>query len=92
MKKDIIIGFMVGILATAMGFYFYVEYALSGTFKDALAVMKAKSLYGMVLSISAIPNLVAFFVFLKKRQDMKARGVLLATLLIAFLILITQFI
>jgi len=86
-----LIGFIVGIIATAMGFYFYVEYALDGTFKDAMAVMKAKSLYGMVLSISAIPNLIAFFVFLKKKQDLRARGVLLATLLIAILILIAQF-
>lgn len=67
MKKELLIGIAVGLIATAIGFYFYVEYALSGTFKDALAVMKEKDLYGKVLSIAAIPNLLAFFIFLKKK-------------------------
>lgn len=92
MKKELLIGLAVGLIATAIGFYFYVEYALSGTFKDALAVMKEKDLYGKVLSIAAIPNLLAFFIFLKKKQDFRAKGVLLATLLVAVLILVSQFI
>ncbi|MET2986262.1 hypothetical protein [Aureibaculum conchae] len=92
MKKEILIGFLVGIAATAAGFYLYVEYALEGTFEESLAVLKENSLYGQVLSIAAIPNLIAFFIFIKKKQDYRARGVLIATLVIAFLILIAQFV
>ncbi len=91
MKKEIFIGVLVGLLATAAGFYFYVEYALEGTFEEALAIINEKKLYGKVLSIAAILNLLAFFVFIKKKQDYRARGVLLATFLVAFLILIAQF-
>ncbi|MDY7395710.1 hypothetical protein UMM65_10685 [Aureibaculum sp. 2210JD6-5] len=91
-KKEILIGFLVGLFATAMGFYLYVEYALEGTFEESLAVLKENSLYGQVLSIAAIPNLLAFFVFIKKRQDYRARGVLIATLVVAFLILVAQFV
>lgn len=92
MRKEILIGFLVGLVATAAGFYLYVEYALEGTFEEALAVLKENSLYGQVLSIAAIPNLVAFFIFIKKKQDYRARGVLIATFLVAFLILIAQFV
>ena len=92
MKKEILIGFLVGLAATSGGFYLYVEYALEGTFAEAFAVLKQNSLFGQVLSIAAIPNLIAFFIFIKKRQDYRARGVLIATLLIAFLILIAQFV
>lgn len=92
MKKEILIGFLVGLVATAMGFYFYVEYALEGTFAEALAIIKENSLYGQVLSIAAIPNLFAFFIFIKKRQDYRARGVLIATFLVAILILAAQFV
>ncbi|MCF6347393.1 MAG: hypothetical protein L3J20_03735 [Flavobacteriaceae bacterium] len=91
MKKEIFIGVLVGLLATAVGFYFYVEYALEGTFEEALAIINEKKLYGKVLSIAAIANLLTFFVFIKKKQDYRARGVLLATFLVAFLILISQF-
>jgi hypothetical protein len=91
MKKEISIGFLVGLIATTIGFYFYVEYALSGTFEEALTVINEKKLYGKILSIAAIANLFAFFIFIKKKQDYRARGVLLATFLVAFLILISQF-
>jgi len=91
MRKEILIGFLVGLLATILGFYLYVEFVLGGTFQESLAIINNKNLYGQILSIAAIPNLLVFFVFIKKRQDYKARGVLIATFLIAFLILISQF-
>ena len=91
MKKEIFIGFLVGLLATVTGFYFYVEFALDGTFEEALAVINDKKLYGKVLSLAAIANLLTFFIYIKKKQDYRARGVLLATFLVAFVILITQF-
>ncbi len=91
MRKEIFIGILVGLLATAAGFYLYVEFALKGTFEEALVIINEKKLYGKVLSIAAIANLLAFFVFIKKKQDYRARGVLLATFLVAFVILISQF-
>ena len=91
MRKEILIGIIVGLIATGIGFYLYVDFALQGSFSDALEIIRAQKLYGMVLSIAAIPNLVAFFVFIKRRQDYRARGVLIATFFIAFLILISQF-
>lgn len=91
MKKEIIIGFLIGILATIAGFYLYVEFVLEGTFEEAMVVINEKKLYGKILSIAAIANLLVFFVFIKKKQDYRARGVLLATFLVAFLILISQF-
>ncbi len=91
MKKEIFIGILIGLLATAAGFYLYVEFALKGTFEEALLVINEKKLYGKILSIAAIANLLVFFVFIKKKQDYRARGVLLATFIVAFLILISQF-
>ncbi len=92
MRKEILIGVIVGLLATIIGFYLYVEFALKGSFSDALEVIKTQKLYGMILSIAALPNLLAFFIFIKRKQDYRARGVLIATFLVAFLILISQFV
>jgi hypothetical protein len=42
---------------------------------------------GSLLALGAILNLIAFFGFLKLRRDQRAKGVLIATLLTALIIL-----
>jgi len=91
MRKEILVGIVVGLLATGLGFYLYVEFVLNGSFQESLVIINNKNLYGQILSIAAIPNLLVFFMFIKKRQDYRARGVLIATFLVAFLILVSQF-
>ena len=91
MRKEILVGILVGLLATVLGFYLYVEFILNGSFQESLVIINNKNLYGQILSIAAIPNLLVFFIFIKKKQDYKARGVLIATFLVAFLILVSQF-
>ncbi len=91
MRKEILVGILVGLLATVLGFYLYVEFVLNGSFQESLVIINNKNLYGQILSIAAIPNLLVFFIFIKKKQDYKARGVLIATFLVAFLILVSQF-
>jgi len=91
MRKEILVGIVVGLLATGLGFYLYVEFVLNGSFQESLVIINNKNLYGQILSIAAIPNLLVFFIFIKKRQDYRARGVLIATFLVAFLILVSQF-
>jgi len=91
MRKEILVGIVVGLLATLLGFYIYVEFVLNGSFQESLVVINNKNLYGQILSIAAIPNLLVFFIFIKKKQDYRARGVLIATFIVAFLILVSQF-
>ena len=91
MRKEILVGIVVGLLATGLGFYLYVEFVLNGSFQESLVIINNKNLYGQILSIAAIPNLLVFFIFIKKKQDYRARGVLIATFLVAFLILVSQF-
>ncbi|MCF6223533.1 MAG: hypothetical protein L3J34_07360 [Flavobacteriaceae bacterium] len=91
-KKEILIGFIVAIFATTGGFYLYLEYASNYSFEETLKLINEGDLYGKILGIAAIPNLLVFFIYLKKKQDLRAKGVLLATFFIAFLILISQFI
>jgi hypothetical protein len=54
-------------------------------------MIKEGNLYGKVLSLAAIPNLFVFFIFIKKKQDNKAKGVLIATFLTAFVTLVLKF-
>ena len=91
MKKEIVIGFLIAILATIAGFYLYVEYVSQYGFEETIKIINEKKLYGKILGIAAIPNLFVFFIYLKKKQDLRAKGVLLATFFLAFLVLISQF-
>lgn len=91
-KKQVLTGVLVGLLATAITFYLSLEFIFKGSFAEAYQVVKQKKILGVMLSMAAIPNLFAFFMFIKQKQDYKARGVLLATLIIAFLILAAQFV
>lgn len=84
MKKDIFIGILVGLIANGIGLI--LTALLLGQGEDFTTVIKAaakEGFLGKLISLGAILNLVAFFVFIRKRQDYRARGVLLITIFIA---------
>ena len=91
LRKEILIGFLVALFATFVSALGYLEYFSKFNFVDTLQMIKERNLYGKVLSLAAIPNLFVFFVFIKKKQDNSAKGVLIATFLIAFTTLILKF-
>ena len=86
-KKELIIGFIVGIIANTVGTLLYIllfsDLGIIETFKAAIE----QEHIGSLLALGAILNLVAFFGFLKLRRDQRAKGVLIATLITAFAIL-----
>ncbi|WP_147678395.1 hypothetical protein [Algibacter pacificus] len=84
MKKDIFIGILVGIIANAIGLILIAT--LLGNGDDFTTVIKAaaeEGFLGKLISLGAILNLISFFVFIKRKEDYRARGVLLITVLIA---------
>jgi hypothetical protein len=82
MKKEILIGFAIAIFATFCGFFVYVEYVSELGFDQTITILRDWNLLGKMLALGAIPNLFVFMVFIKKKQDYRARGVLMATILI----------
>ncbi|AUP81563.1 hypothetical protein C1H87_07565 [Flavivirga eckloniae] len=84
MKKDIFIGIFVGLIANAIGLFFAAT--LLGHGDNFVTVVKAaasEGFLGKLISLGAILNLIAFFIFIRKKQDYRARGVLLITVFIA---------
>ena len=86
-KKEILIGLIVGIIANTIGTLLYIlifsDFGIVETYQAAVQ----QEHVGSLLALGAILNLVAFFGFLRIRRDYRARGVLIATLLTALLIL-----
>jgi len=84
MKKEILIGFLVGLIANAVGLYFAATLLGNGdNFRTVIKAAATEDFLGKLVSLGAVLNLLAFFVFIKKKQDYRARGVLLATIFIA---------
>lgn len=90
-KKDIFIGILISLLATAAGIFFYLEYFSKYNFKETFTMIQEGGLYGKILALAAIPNLFVFFIFIRKKQDNRAKGVLFTTILIALITLILKF-
>ncbi|MBT8179352.1 MAG: hypothetical protein HKP60_09565, partial [Eudoraea sp.] len=75
-KKEILIGFVVGLIANTLGTLLYIllfsDMGITETFDAAVK----QGYVGSLLALGAILNLIAFFGFLKLRRDHRARGVL----------------
>jgi len=83
-KKEVIIGVFVGLIANAIGLFLATLFlGDDGNFIDVIKSANAEGFLGKLISLGAILNLVAFFVFIKKKQDYRARGVLLVTIFVA---------
>jgi hypothetical protein len=83
-KKNVIIGMLVGLIANSIGLI--IVSILLGQGDDFVTVIENASkegFLGKLISLGAILNLIAFFVFINKKQDYRARGVLLITILVA---------
>ncbi|MCF4100866.1 hypothetical protein L1I30_04230 [Gillisia sp. M10.2A] len=89
-RKNILIGFIIGIIANMAGIFLYItlfsKIGLEASLKDAVA----NNYLGKIISLGAILNFLPFFIFLKKKQIYHARGVLLATVLTAVVVAVSQ--
>jgi hypothetical protein len=91
-RKYVLTGFLIGLLANAAGIFFYIllfsEMDLESSIQNAIQ----NDYIGKIIALGAILNFFPFFVFIKKNQMYHARGVLLATVLMAVVIAVTKFI
>ena len=92
MKKDITIGLVVGLVANSIGLFIATKVlGKGGGFIEAIAAANAQGFISKLISLGAILNLIAFFFFLSKKQDNRAKGVLIATIFIAIFTLVFKF-
>lgn len=89
-RKDVILGFFIGLLANVVGIIIYIllfsKEGFEGTIKSAITF----NFIGKLVSLGAILNLVVFFILIRMNEDNKARGVLLATLMAAIIVIINK--
>ncbi|TXN38193.1 hypothetical protein FVB32_07845 [Flagellimonas hymeniacidonis] len=86
-RKEVLIGLVVGIIANTFGTLLYILIFSDLSIVETLKAAVTQGHVGSLLALGAILNLVAFFAFLRLKRDYRARGVLIATLITALVIL-----
>lgn len=86
-KKEIAIGLAVGIIANVFGTLLYILIFSDLGIIETLEVAREQDHLGSLVALGAILNLLAFFGFLRIKRDQRAKGVLIATLIAALVIL-----
>ena len=89
-RKDVIIGFLLGLLANVVGICIYIFFFSKEGFMDTIRSATSFNFIGKLVSLGAILNLAVFFILIKMNQDNKARGVLLATLAAAIIVIVNK--
>ena len=82
-KKDILIGFAIGIVACVLGIFLFITFFTDFDFMTGIESMKSEGKLGKLITLGSILDLVAFGVLLKLNKDLMARGVVLAVIIIA---------
>jgi len=84
-KTDLLIGFIIGLVSAIAGtIIFLLAFTKFHSWSD-LQIIKSEGILGKVLTLGAILNLLVFFILLQKKQELMARGIVLATIFLALL-------
>jgi uncharacterized membrane protein len=92
-KKEIIIGLITGFIANISGLVLAILFLHEDpSIIEVIAKSFEERLLSKLISLGAIMNLFVFFVYIKKRQENRAKGVLMATIIIAIITIILNLI
>ncbi|CAM3508918.1 hypothetical protein FSS13T_09420 [Flavobacterium saliperosum S13] len=87
-KKDLFIGLLIGLVAATLGCLLFLYFFTDARSLEDIKVVRTQGLMGKLITLGAIFNLIAFFILLKLEKELMARGVILATILLAILTVI----
>jgi len=89
----LLVGWIIGIVVPLV--FFLVVYQMKYSemrFMVYLRNVWEMKIFLKIISLCVFPNLGFFFLFYRKKYDMAARGVIMATFMYAFLVLVAKLI
>lgn len=89
--KEILIGFAVGLIANALGILLYVLFFSKYDIETTLVDAWRKGYLGALIGLGGLLDLGSFFLFLRLNRDERAKGVLMASVILALVVLALQF-
>jgi len=90
-KDNVLTGFFCGFLAPALAFIIYAKLKQpNDAVMDVIREFIRLKIFTVVLSFAAFINLLVFLLFIWMKSDKSAKGVLIATLLYAFVVIVLK--
>jgi hypothetical protein len=89
-KTDLLIGLLIGLIAAFVGSYLFIKSQTEYDLIEDFSILKTEGILGKVIALGAVLNIIIFFFLLKKNKELMARGVVLATIILAFYTLFIQ--
>ncbi|PJJ10573.1 hypothetical protein CLU83_4018 [Flavobacterium sp. 1] len=86
-KIDLLIGFIIGIIASFLGMFLYITIVMHSDFLVGIQTMKNEGHLGKIVTLGSILDLIAFAVLLKMNKELMARGVVLAVIMLTIVTL-----
>ena len=91
--KDITFGIIIGLISSIIGFTLSLYFFGTGnSIRESYYIAQVQGVFTKLVSIGALLNLGAFFLFIKTNKDNRAKGVLVATIIVALITIIIRFI
>lgn len=91
-NKEVVIGIIIGIIASAIGLTLSLLFFGTGdSIRSSLNIAIAQGVFTKLVSIGALLNLGAFFIFINTNKEARAKGVLIATIIVALITIIIRF-
>ena len=82
-KKKILIGFIIGIFTALLGSYLFVTFFTKFDIATRILTIKQQGYLGKVITIGTVLDLAVFGILLKRNEELMARGVVLAVIVLA---------
>lgn len=82
-KKDILIGFIIGIFTALLGSYMFIAFFTKFDISTGIQTIKQQGYLGKVITIGTVLDLAVFGILLKRNEELMARGVVLAVIVLA---------
>jgi len=87
-KTDLLIGVFLGIIASLIGSYIFIELLTEYNFIEGVKILRFQGKLGKIISLGSVLNIIVFFLLLKFNKELIARGVILGTILLAIITLL----
>ncbi|MEO8534960.1 MAG: hypothetical protein ABI441_14475 [Flavobacterium sp.] len=82
-KKDLLIGFIVGIFTSFLGSYLFITFFTQFDISTGIQTIKEHGYLGKIITLGTMLDLAVFAVLLKKDKEFMARGIILAVIVLA---------
>ena len=86
MKKiDLLIGFIIGLVAAILGMLLYITLVVHSDFISGMQIIKNQGNLGKIVTLGSILDLIAFGILLKMNKELMARGIVLAVIVLTII-------